>query len=132
MTLILPATLADALWAHAARETPRECVGVLGGRQAGTLSHVTALYPLGNIAARPEHEYLADPGHLMRALRAMAADGQSLVALYHSHPRGPSWPSPTDTRLASYSVPYLIADLCGRELRAYRLPAGEPVPIELE
>ncbi|PNY82486.1 Mov34/MPN/PAD-1 family protein [Deinococcus koreensis] len=132
MTLILPATLADALWAHAAREAPRECVGVLGGRQTGDLAQVTALYPLGNISARPEHEYLADPGHLLRALRAMTADGQTLVALYHSHPRGPSWPSPTDTRLASYPVPYLIADLRRRELRAFRLPACQPVPIELE
>ena len=129
VTLILPTALADALWAHALREAPRECVGALGGVQEGQAARALALYPLGNVAPRPEHEYLADPGHLMRALRAMAADGQSLIALYHSHPRGPAGPSSTDTRLASYPVPYVIADLCGRALRAYRLPGGEAVEI---
>lgn len=129
VTLILPTALADALWAHARREAPRECVGALGGVQENDTVRTLALYPLGNVASRPEQEYLADPGHLMRALRAMAADGQSLIALYHSHPRGPADPSSTDTRLASYPVPYVIADLRGGTLRAYRLPGGEEVAI---
>ncbi|WP_102127695.1 Mov34/MPN/PAD-1 family protein [Deinococcus planocerae] len=129
MALILPPPLAHALWAHAGREAPRECVGALGGHARDGEAEAVALYPLPNIASEPERTYLADPGHLLRALRAMEAGGLTLVALYHSHPLGPASPSPTDLRLAAYPVPYVIADLTTRTLAAYRLPGGEVVPI---
>lgn len=133
-TLILPAPLAQALWAHAEREAPRECVGALGGvihsGPDGTpVWQADALYPLGNVAAHPDRTYLADPGHLVRALKAMAVQGQVLVGLYHSHPTGPDRPSDTDVQLASYLVPYLIAALPGRTLCAHLLPGGQEVPI---
>lgn len=129
MVLILPPPLWDALWEHVRREAPRECVGALGGHARPGEGEAVALYPLPNIATDPERHYLADPGHLLRALRAMQTGGLTLVALYHSHPRGPARPSPTDLRLAAYPVPYVIADLVTRTLVAYRLPEGEVVPI---
>lgn len=132
VALILPPPLADALWEHAGREAPRECVGVLGGHTRPGVGEAVALYPLPNIAPEPESTYLADPGHLLRALRAMEAGGLTLVALYHSHPRGPASPSPTDLRLAAYPVPYVIADLVTRTLVAYRLPEGGVVPIRAD
>lgn len=132
VTLILPPVLVGALWAHAEREAPRECVGALGGRVTDSGEEAVALYPLANVSSDPERTYLAHPGHLLRALRAMEASGFTLVALYHSHPRGPAGPSLTDTRLAAYPVPYVIADLRTRTLRAYRLPEGSPVPLRLE
>lgn len=127
VSLTLPPRLVAALWRHAEREAPRECVGALGGRPM--TAEALALYPLANVAPDPERTYLADPGHLLRALRAMEAGGLSLVALYHSHPRGPAMPSRTDRQLATYDVPYVIADLTARTLRAYRLPGGEAVPL---
>lgn len=132
MTLILPAALVRALWAHALREAPRECVGALGGILDGNEARAVALYPLPNIAPRPEREYLADPGKLARALKAMQAEHLTLIALYHSHPSGPARPSLTDTTLAAYPLPYLIADLRNRDLRAYQLPEGTPVPVQIE
>lgn len=132
MTLILPPVLVHSLWEHAERDAPRECVGALGGRVAESGTEALALYPLANVSPDPERTYLADPGHLLRALRAMEAGGLTLVALYHSHPRGPARPSVTDTRLAVYSVPYVIADLRTRTLHAYRLPEGSPVTLRLE
>ncbi|MFT2719478.1 Mov34/MPN/PAD-1 family protein [Deinococcus sp. A31D244] len=133
--LLLPDSLRAELWAHARRDAPRECVGALGGLtvpvQAGALPtwQVRTLYPLPNTARDPQREYLADPLHLLRALKAMRAEGLELVGLYHSHPHGPDQPSPTDTRLATYDVPYLIADLNGGTLRAYLLPAGREVRV---
>jgi len=129
VVLTLPPLLVDALWAHAGRDAPRECVGAIGGHLRGAGAQAAALYPLPNIAPDPERTYLADPGHLLRALRAMQLGGLTLVALYHSHPRGPAWPSDTDSRLAAYPVPYVIADLPTRLLTAYRLPGGERVPL---
>ncbi len=132
VTLLLPPALVGALWAHAEREAPRECVGALGGRVAESGAEALALYPLANVSPDPERTYLAHPGHLLRALRAMEAGGLTLVGLYHSHPRGPARPSVTDTHLAAYPVPYVIADLRTRTLHAYRLPEGSPVVLRLE
>lgn len=129
MPLHLPPPLAAALWAHAAREWPRECVGALGGWAEQGRFRARTLYPLTNVAPAPEREYLADPGQFLRALRAMEAEDLSLVGLYHSHPRGPALPSASDTRLAAYPVPYLIADLTRRRLSAYLLPRGERVEV---
>ncbi|THF66044.1 M67 family metallopeptidase [Deinococcus sp. Arct2-2] len=125
----LPRVLEGALWAHARRDAPAECVGAIGGHVRPDGLHAHALYPLPNIAPDPARQYLADPGHLLRALRAMQAEGLSLVALYHSHPNGPATPSRTDTQLAAYSVPYLIADLRGGSLLGYSLPDGTAVDI---
>jgi proteasome lid subunit RPN8/RPN11 len=134
--LYLPAQVAAELWAQARQEAPRECVGALGGLwregDSGPVWHARALYPLPNVSARPESEYLADPGALLRALRAMAAAGLDLAGLYHSHPRGPAGPSDTDRRRAAYDVPYLIADLASGELLAFLLPGGEPVAVSVE
>lgn len=125
----MPPVLAQALWAHVRRESPREGVGAIGGWAQGDAIYARALYPLPNVAAQPEREYLADAGALLRSLRAMEAESLRLVAFYHSHPCGPGEPSETDSRLAAYPVPYLIADLRGRTLRAYRLPTGEQITL---
>lgn len=130
-TLILPLSLANALWAHVEREGPRECVGALGGYRSGDIWQVRAVYPLVNVAIQPESNYLADPAGLIGALRTMRQHDTELVGLYHSHPRGQARPSPTDIREASYDVPYLIAGVPGRELRAFALPSGANVTLVL-
>lgn len=127
--LHLPAVLKAALWAHVQRELPQECVGALGGWVRGERIYARALYPLPNVAGQPEREYLAEPGALLRAVRAMQAESLSLVALYHSHPRGPGVPSLSDSRFAAYPVPYLIADAAARTLQGFWLPLGEAVDI---
>ncbi|SMB94054.1 M67 family metallopeptidase [Deinococcus hopiensis] len=131
VALFLPFILVSALWDHAKREAPRECVGAIGGHRRGAAAEAVALYPLANVSPDPERTYLADAGHLLRALKAMQAADLTLVALYHSHPHGPGWPSETDTRLAAYPVPYVIADLRARTLAAYLLPGGTPVSLRL-
>ncbi|MFB9994376.1 M67 family metallopeptidase [Deinococcus oregonensis] len=127
--LHLPHVLEGALWSHARRDAPAECVGAIGGHRRPDGLHALTLYPLPNIAPDPARHYLADPGHLLRALKAMHSEGLSLVALYHSHPNGPATPSRTDTQLAAYPVPYLIADLRGGSLLGYSLPEGRAVQI---
>ena len=124
-TLALPAPLRTRLWAHARSETPRECVGLLGGR--GSL--VSAVYPLRNVAPQPQREYRADDLELLRALKAMRREHLDLLGIYHSHPQGPPHPSEDDVRLAQYAVPYLILDLSSGTLRAFLLPHVEEVRL---
>lgn len=129
MRLHLPLALRNNLWSHALREAPHECVGALGGTWQGQEARAVAFYPLENVSPTPKTQYMAHPGHFLRALKAMAKEDLTLVALFHSHPYGPGRPSLTDTRLAEYPVPYIIADLKTRLLHAYLLPTGEPVEL---
>ena len=131
--LHLPTSLRAELWAHAQADAPRECVGVLGGHlvTSGTSGPWAAqvYLPLLNVAGRPNTEYLADPGALIRALRGFRSAGLELVGIVHSHPCGPDQPSATDRAAAAYDVPYLIADLSSGALRAFLLPSGAEVQL---
>ena len=107
-TIAIPKTILDEIAAQARAEQPRECCGVLGGRA----ERVVSRYPLRNQAAQPETRFFASPEDLFAAMRQMRAARQKLLAIYHSHPRGPAWPSATDIEMAFYSEAiYLIIAL---------------------
>ena len=130
--LLLPPKLTLQLWAHAWAAAPHECVGVLGGRKITDSDTTPAwnaqLYlPLPNVAEYPQITYQAEAQALIKALRTFRETGLELVAIFHSHPRGPAVPSPTDMAQAGYDLPYLIADLSSETLRAFLLPSGEGV-----
>jgi proteasome lid subunit RPN8/RPN11 len=104
--LKIPQTLQEEMFAHARLCAPEECCGLLGGVGA----EARTAYPLRNVAPRPEAAYEAAPEELFEAQRSMRARGESLVAVYHSHPRSAEpEPSRADVRLAFYpSAIYLI------------------------
>lgn len=105
--LIVARPAAEAMQDHARRDFPRECCGVLGGRQGMILRH----YELRNEASDPHRRYSAAPSDLFAAMREMRAHGEKLVGIYHSHPCGPSHPSPADIDLSFYpdAVHFIIA-----------------------
>ncbi len=102
----VPRALVEGMFAHARACAPEECCGLLGGDPRMARS----AYPLRNVAPRPEAAYEAAPEELFDAQRLMRARGESLVAVYHSHPRSADpEPSATDVRLAFYpSAIYFI------------------------
>ncbi len=122
--LEVPEVLERQLWQHARRDWPQECVGMLGGQRVVGGWQARTLYPLRNVAARPEREYLAGADGVLRALKAMRREHLELAAIYHSHPSGPAQFSRTDQQQAAYDVPYVIADVASGELRAFLLPEG--------
>jgi len=98
--------LAEELFARARASAPEECCGLLGGRGA----RAESVYPLRNAAKDARVAYEAAPEELFAAQRAMRARGESLLAIYHSHPRAADpVPSAADVRLAFYpAAVYLI------------------------
>ena len=119
----------EAIAAHARRERPRECCGLL----IGTDVEITGAVPAGNVADDPERRYeIAPMDHFaaIRRCREAARDGSAVRVIggYHSHPHGAPVPSPTDLELAFEEFVYLIAGPvadgvpCG--IRAYRLRDG--------
>ncbi len=126
--LRIPRTCFEQTLAHLHRVQPAEGVGLWAGREG----RVEQVWPLTNVHPEPWRGYEAHPQALLEALRALERMGLELLAIYHSHPTGAAWPSPTDRRLAFWRVPYVIVALQTGEVRAFRLHEGEEVLLEVE
>ncbi len=129
--------MVEEMFAHARACAPEECCGLIGGGGGRARS----AYRLRNVAPRPEVAYEAAPEELFEAQRLMRARGESLAAVYHSHPRsGEPEPSRADVRLAFYpSAVYFIIGFDGAGacvLRAFRISEREgrwePAAFEVE
>ena len=105
--LRMSAEIAAQIVEHAQSGYPDEVCGLVAGR--GDVA--TAAYPGRNISPTPAVTYELDHDTLTRMIDFEDA-GLELVAIYHSHPRGPEIPSPTDIAHAYYSESvYLIVSL---------------------
>ncbi len=105
--LILPHSFYQAITAHARAGYPDEVCGLLRGRRG----RVSDILPARNTAPNPQRDYQVDADSLLQALR-WEDEGDELVAIYHSHPTSPAYPSAVDAANAFYpdSV-YLILSL---------------------
>lgn len=127
----LPAQLRAAIIAHAQREAPRECCGVLSGRHGVPLRH----HETRNVAPG-NRLYEIDPQQLIDLeFRELPAHEEEIVAIYHSHPASPAFPSATDLELAFWpEAVYLICSLAEGEeavLRGFHLRDGSAAEIRL-
>jgi len=114
------------MFEHARSVEPEECCGLLGGDGAT----VESVYALRNVARNATVAYEAAPAELFEAQRRMRERGESLLGIYHSHPRSKDpAPSPSDVRLAFYpSAVYFIIGFDeegGCVLRAFRISESE-------
>ncbi len=130
MNLRLDPGLLEQVIDHAQAIYPREGCGLLAGR--GSLA--TRFIPMVNTCAS-ETAYEMDPVELINSLRELRLAGEELVAVYHSHPRGPSYPSASDIRRAYYpEVAHVIVSLSDRkrpQAAAFRIIDGKVLEIEL-
>jgi proteasome lid subunit RPN8/RPN11 len=130
-SLMLTASLMDAMRRHVASESPLEACGLLAGKNR----LVEVVLPVRNAAAS-QVRYRMEPRAQLRALEQIEGGGQELLAIFHSHPKGPSGPSPTDIKEATYTVVYIIWSPVGRRWRArgFWIEAGHAaeVPLNLQ
>jgi proteasome lid subunit RPN8/RPN11 len=120
----LPTDMREAIISHAMREAPRECCGIIAGRDGVPLQ----LYETRNIAAGNRF-YEIDPAQLIDLeFQELPAQGTEIVAIYHSHPESPAYPSATDVELAFWpDAVFLICSLAERdraEIRGFRIRDG--------
>ena len=110
-TLTIPQDIYDAIVAHAREGKPEEVCGLLRGREG----QVTSLHRCQNVAANRITDYVVDPQALLLQFDWEEA-GDSLIAIYHSHPVDPAYPSASDAINAYYpdSI-YLICSLLNDE-----------------
>ena len=96
-SLIVPAEFIDNMRQHVAACTPEEACGLLAG--CGRL--VSRVIPIRNMLHSPVR-FKMDTQEQLRAFLSLDADGLDLLAIFHSHPNGPGYPSPTDIAEAFY------------------------------
>lgn len=120
--------------AHAVEGEPEEVCGILSGED----HTVRRVYRGINAAADRLVRYEMDPRQQLEIMRQIDADGEEMVAIYHSHPRSSAYPSRIDLELAYYpDSAYVIVSLSepGKpEVRAYRIKDGtvteEPIIVD--
>jgi proteasome lid subunit RPN8/RPN11 len=117
--------------AHARAEAPRECCGVIAGKDGRPVR----LYEARNIA-EGNRLYEIDPRQLIELeFHELPSQGTEIIAIYHSHPESPARPSATDIALAFWpDAVYLICSLENShrpDLRGWRIRDGAVAEIEL-
>jgi len=131
-TVQLPRPLVNRILTHAQHAPEMEVCGLIGAREGSPLH----IYPVPNVADRPDRLFTMEPEAQIDAMREMRNRGERLFAIYHSHPHAPAAPSPTDLKEAAYpEALYLIVSLNTEgvlDLRGYRLEKGAVKPVALD
>jgi len=130
--LTLPQALLDQVLAHARRDHPDECCGVIAGKD-GTASRVI---PMEN-AERSPTGFAFGSGEWLRVYRDVDDADEDLLAVYHSHTATEAYPSRTDVLWAQHNefAHWLLVSTRAEEdeVRSYTITDGvvaeEPVEI---
>lgn len=82
---------------------PEEACGLL----IGNSEYVTDVISISNQLHSPVR-FVMDPLELLRALQRVDLEDKQLIAAFHSHPKGPCHPSPSDVAEFLYPGVYTI------------------------
>ncbi|MGH3721972.1 MAG: Mov34/MPN/PAD-1 family protein [Pseudonocardiaceae bacterium] len=126
--------LVDGIVAHARRDHPDEACGVVAGPVGS--DRPERLVEMANAERSPTF-YRFDAAEQLRVWRAMDAEDEEPVVIYHSHTMTEAYPSRTDISYASQPDAHYVLvstrDPDTHELRSYRLLDGtateEPVEV---
>ncbi len=125
-----PSVLRDEIVAHAMRDAPNECCGVVAVRDGVA----ETVHPLENVAASPLR-FEVDGMALHHLMTAIEDGGAQLGAIYHSHTRSAPYPSQTDINFATGwpGTEWVIVGTKAPapEVRSYLIDAGTVTEVEL-
>jgi proteasome lid subunit RPN8/RPN11 len=123
--------LATHLLTLAQKSPQQEICGLIGAVDNQPLT----VYPVNNIAANTTQAFEMDPREQIAAFKAIRVKGETLFAIYHSHPASPAIPSARDFTELGYPEAYqLIISLNTKgvlEMRAYRSHGAALQEIQL-
>jgi len=130
--VIIGQDLLDRVVAHARRDFPNECCGLVATRDG----HAVSVHEAENTAASP-FRFEVDGMALYREMQAIEDGGAELGAIYHSHTRSEPYPSQTDMNFAVGwpGVEWLIVGLAGDgepDVRSFRIDDGRITELGVE
>jgi proteasome lid subunit RPN8/RPN11 len=129
-SLTLPEAMREEIVAHARADAPRECCGIIAGRNG----QPTRLYRLTNLEPGVDR-YLIDDAEVYRVYREIEDGGDELLVIYHSHPISVAYPSKTDVSLAFWEDAFYV--ICSLEhpeapvIRAFRIVREEITEVDV-
>ncbi|HLO02413.1 MAG TPA: M67 family metallopeptidase [Symbiobacteriaceae bacterium] len=96
---------------HCLEEKPYEACGILTGRG----NRILTAWATEN-ARRSTTAFEVEPSHQVQALNGARKRGESLLAIYHSHPTAVAYPSTSDIRMGIHwpEAARVILSLSGR------------------
>ena len=122
--------MVDQVLAHARRDHPDECCGVIAGR-AGV---ATRLFEMTN-AERSPTGFTFDSAQWLRVHRSMDDADEDLLVVYHSHTMTEAYPSRTDVTWSENTpgTSWLLVSTRSEqdEVRSYRIEDGVVTEEEL-
>ena len=121
--LELPQAMVDQVLAHARRDHPDECCGVIAGR--GGVA--TRLFEMTN-AERSPTGFTFDSAEWLRVYREIDDADEEFLVVYHSHTMTEAYPSRTDvawSRETEFAHWLLVSTRSDQdEVRSYRIDDG--------
>ncbi|MDP2167543.1 MAG: M67 family metallopeptidase [Thermodesulfovibrionales bacterium] len=125
--LSIPKAIIDEMVAHAKGAYPKEACGIL----SGSGDAVEKLHRMRN-ADLSSTTYMMHPDEQLNVMRDIEKDGKKMLAIYHSHPASPAYPSQIDINRAFFpgtdyenfpGTAYVIIGLAegGPEIKAFLL-----------
>jgi len=130
LSLSLAPGLLEQIVAYARAGMPLECCGLLVGQESSATRFISITNRLASAT-----EFDMEPAELIGALRSLRTNGERLLAIVHSHPRGPALPSARDVDRAWYpDAAHVIVSFASAEtpeVRGFRILDGEVIEIEL-
>lgn len=116
---------------HCRSVYPNEACGILAGKN----SVVEKVYEMTNIE-NSTVSYEMDSREQFQVMKQLRNDRNNMVAIYHSHPHSPAYPSARDVNLAFYSdAAYVIVCLTDKdrpEIKAFEIVEGNVLEIKIE
>jgi [CysO sulfur-carrier protein]-S-L-cysteine hydrolase len=129
--VVIARDLLERVIAHARRDAPNECCGLVATREGRAVS----VHEAENTAASP-FRFEVDGMALYREMTAIEDGGAELGAIYHSHTRSEPYPSQTDVNFAGGwpGVEWLIVGLAGDgpQVRSFRIDEGRITEVAVE
>ena len=136
--LRIPRSLVHQMIEHCERGRPNEACGTLAAADGA----IVEVFRMTNASGSPVR-YSLDSKEQFAVYKKLDEMGWDLGGVFHSHTRTGAYPSPTDVRLATEDVPYVIVSLAQDPpvIRAFRIrkeamtdPEGEvsEVPVVVE
>ncbi len=121
--IIIPQQIFQEMLVHCKEGYPNEACGILSGNG----SEVSKIYKMTNIEKSPV-TYMLDSREQFKVMKDMREDNLSMLAIFHSHPTSPAYPSARDVSLAFYEdAIYIIISLMNKEpvVKGFSIKEGE-------
>lgn len=100
-----------------------EACGILAGKE----DKVFVIYRMEN-TEKSSISFFMEPREQLRVMKDIRAKDLEMLAIYHSHPKAPAYPSARDVELAFYpDASYIIISLLKEEpeVRSFKIRNGK-------